>query len=225
MGVNKMKKLTKILSILVISILSLSIMTGCGKVEPADKVAQGFFDMIVHSDTTTIESVGIPEDEISGMKDLIRNAIKDNTKNNFKMGGLSISDEDLDKIADAQLGSMSKIKATITTESSDKQTAVVKIKTNYIKLTEADQKAGNDALAEVQAMGLTDQSEMSKIFVEKYVEKLVTEFNALEPVDDTVEKSFSFVIQTVQVGGKNKKMWVPENPTTLGKDISTMIAK
>ena len=32
-------------------------------------------------------------------------------------------------------------------------------------------------------------------------------------------------MKTVNVNGKDKKMWIPENPTTLGKDISSMIAQ
>ena len=57
-------------------------------------------------------------------------------KNNFKIAVLSITDEELNSIVEAKLNALKKVKATITTESSDKQTAVVKIKTNYVKITE-----------------------------------------------------------------------------------------
>lgn len=221
-----MKKITKILSILIISILSMSIMSGCGaKVEPPESVAQGFFDMIVYNDTTKIQSIGISDDEISPLKDFMKKSIKDGTKNTFKMSGISIEDDDLDKIAEAQLNAMKKIKATITTESSDKQTAIVKIKTNYLKLTEVDEKAGNEALTEIQSMGSTDKKELEKVFVDKYTTKLVESLTSVEPVDDTVEKSFSFTMKKVDVGGKTIDMWVPDNPTTLGKDIATMVTQ
>ena len=141
------------------------------------------------------------------------------------MAGLSITEENLDAITEAQLNALKKVKATITTESSDKQTAVVKIQTNYLKLTEADEKAANEVLEEVQAMGLTDRQEILNVYSEKYTAKLIETLNAIEPVDDTVEKSFSFVIEKVDIDGKSKDMWIPENPTTLGKDISTMIAQ
>lgn len=220
-----MKKVTKILAILLISILSLTVMTGCGKVDPPETVAQGFFELITYNDTTKLESLGVSAEEFAPVKDFMKQAIKDNTKNNFKMAGLSITEEDLNAITEAQLNALKKVKATFTTESSDKQTAVVKIKTNYIKLTEVDEKAANDALQEIQAMGLTDRQQILDACTEKYTAKLIEGLNSLEPVEDTIEKSFSFTMQKVDIGGKTKKMWVPENPTTLGKDIATMIAQ
>lgn len=220
-----MKKITKILSMLLISILSVVIMTGCGKIDPPETVAQGFFDLIVYSDTTKLESLGVSAEEFSTVKDFMRQGIKESIRNNFKMAGLSITEENLDAITEAQLNALKKVKATITTESSDKQTAVVKIQTNYLKLTEADEKAANEVLEEVQAMGLTDRQEILNVYSEKYTAKLIETLNAIEPVDDTVEKSFSFVIEKVDIDGKSKDMWIPENPTTLGKDISTMIAQ
>lgn len=200
-------------------------MTGCGKIDPPETVAQGFFDLIVYSDTTKLESLGVSAEEFSTVKDFMRQGIKESIRNNFKMAGLSITEENLDAITEAQLNALKKVKATITTESSDKQTAVVKIQTNYLKLTEADEKAANEVLEEVQAMGLTDRQEILNVYSEKYTAKLIETLNAIEPVDDTVEKSFSFVIEKVDIDGKSKDMWIPENPTTLGKDISTMIAQ
>ncbi|WP_294404028.1 DUF5105 domain-containing protein [uncultured Clostridium sp.] len=220
-----MKKLTKILSILVISILSFTLMTGCGKVDPPETFAQGFYDLLFHGDTTTLESMGVPEDEISPMKDFVKDEISNSTKNNFKIAGLTITDEELNSIVDAELNALKKVQATITTESSDKQTAVVKIKTNYINITEVDEKAANDALAEVQAMGISDRQQLLDEFAKKYTAKLIEGLTALEPSEDTVEKSFSFTMQKVDVSGKSKNMWVPENPTTLGKDVSTMVVK
>lgn len=220
-----MRKLTKILSILVISILSFTLMTGCGKVEPPETSAKGFYDLLFHGDTSTLESIGVPEDEISPMKDFVKQEISNSTKNNFKIAGLSISDEDLNRIVEAELNALSKVQATITTESSDKKTAVVKIKTNYVNITEVDEKAANDTMAEVQAMNLSDRQQFLDEFAKKYIAKLVEGLTALEPSEDTVEKTFSFVMEKVDVNGKAKDMGVPENPTTLGKDVSTMVVK
>lgn len=221
-----MKKITKILSIFIISILSLSIMSGCGeKVETPESIAQGFFDMIVYNDTTKIQSIGISDDEISPLKDLMKKLTRDSIKNDFNMAGITIEDEDLDKIVEAELKAMNKIKATISNESSDKKTAVIKINTNYLKLTEVDEKAADKAMEEIQSMETTDEDELKKAFVDKYISELVENLNAIEPSDDTVEKSFAFTMKKVNVGGKTKDMWIPDDPTTFGKDIITMVTQ
>lgn len=80
-------------------------------------------------------------------------------------------------------------------------------------------------MAEVQAMNLSDRQQFLDEFAKKYIAKLVEGLTALEPSEDTVEKTFSFVMEKVDVNGKAKDMWVPENPTTLGKDVSTMVVK
>lgn len=220
-----MKKVMKFLSLALISMLAITMMIGCGKTEPADTIAKAYYAAIANSDTTQLQTIGLSDDEAKQLVDTMKSAVVTSTKNNFKMNGLDISDDEAKQIVDAQYEAMKKLKATITVKSSDKQTSVVNISTTYLNLTDIDQKAANDAVAEVQAMGLTSQTEALAQLKDKYVANLLDGFKNAQPSTDTIEKDFSFTMQTVSANGKNQKMWQPENPTTFGKDLAQMITK
>ncbi|MDS0525020.1 hypothetical protein NNC19_04950 [Clostridium sp. SHJSY1] len=218
-----MKKLIVMLSVLIISIGL--VLTGCGKtkIDPPEVTAEAFYDIYVLGDSTKIEKLGVEKSEYESIVETERNAIISAIKNNFTIGGFTISNDQLNRIADAELAALKKLTPKIETTSTSKETASVKIATTYADVVTADQKAANDALAEVKAMGLTSESEARTKFVEIYVNKIVENVNAIEPSADTKEKTFTFKIEKFNVGGKAKDIWIPSDMTSFGTDLGKMI--
>ena len=221
-----MKISKKLIMVLVSMLMLVTMIAGCGqKIEPPELVAEAYYDLIVYGDTSKLETMGFAADDVNTIKEQRESQVKTTIKNTFSVSGLKISDEQLNKVMQAQLDAMKKVTCTVEPVSSDKETAVVTLKTNYVSITEVDQKAAEDAIAEVQAMNLTTQQEVLDKATELYINKLIEALNNIQPSTETVEKNVTLKLQVFDVSGKTKKMWSPENPVTFGNDIGTMVTK
>ena len=219
-----MNKLKKIATLLLTTFMLSIAMVGCGeKIESPELVTESYYDLIVYGDTSKLESMGLGSDDVDTLKEEIQTQLKTQTKNNFTASGLKITDEQLENVVNAQKEAMKKISCTVEPVSSDKQTAVVTLKTNYLNITEADEKAANEAVKEAQSMGITSQKELLEKATELYINKLIDACKNIEPSSETVEKNMTLKLQSFDVNGKAKKMWAPENPVTFGNDIGTMV--
>ena len=144
-----MNKLKKIATLLLTTFMLSIAMVGCGeKIESPELVTESYYDLIVYGDTSKLESMGLGSDDVDTLKEEIQTQLKTQTKNNFTASGLKITDEQLENVVNAQNEAMKKISCTVEPVSSDKQTAVVTLKTNYLNITEADEKAANEAVKE-----------------------------------------------------------------------------
>ncbi|MBD7913212.1 MULTISPECIES: hypothetical protein [Clostridium] len=220
-----MRRLKKIIAMASMAVLTTGlVLTGCGqKVDPPEVTAEAFYDLYVLGDTTKIENMGVEKSEYENVRETEKTSMKNATRNNIIKGGFTISDEQLNKIADAELGALKKLAPKIETSSTTDDKATVKIATTYADITPVDTKAFNDAMTEIKAMQLTNESEARKKLLDLYVNKLVDGLNAIQPSSDTKEKSFAFKKQKFNVGGKAKDVWVPEDMTVFGTDLGKMI--
>lgn len=91
----------------------------------------------------------------------------------------------------------------------------MKVTCTYIDETGIDQKAADDAVDEVQGLGITSQSELLNKATELYINNLVEGFKNAEPSTETVSKTFAFK--------KDKAgYWMPESSTDYILGISKM---
>ncbi|MBE6070858.1 MAG: DUF5105 domain-containing protein [Clostridium butyricum] len=221
-----MKRLKKIMALMFATLMLTTMMIGCGeKIEAPELVVEAYYDLIVYGDTSKLETMGFSSEDVTTIKDQRENQLRTSIKNNFDIAGLKINDEQLDNVMQAQINALKKATCTVEPVSSDKETAVVKLKTTYVKITELDKNAANEAVEEVQAMGLTTTQEVLDKATEIYINKLIDACNNAEASTDTVEKDVMLKLQLFDVSGKTKKMWAPENPVTFGSDIGTMASK
>jgi membrane-bound lytic murein transglycosylase len=220
-----MKRLKKIIAIFSMSVLTTGlILTGCGqKIDPPEVTAEAFYNLYVLGDASKIENMGVEKSEYENTIEAERTAIKTATRTNFSKGGFTVSEDQLNRIADAQLASLKKLTPKIETSSTTDDTATVKIATTYVDIKSADTKAANDAQSEVIAMQLTSETEARKKFLDIYVNKIVENMNALQPSADTKEQTFTFKKQKFDVSGKAKDVWVPSDMTAFGTSIGKMI--
>lgn len=215
-----MKKIKKLAVIFLAGILTTSVAVGCGNKKPsAEEAAKAYCNLFVLSDPTGLQELGISDDDINNAINTQKSESKMLTKANLTQAGFVINDDQLDQIYNSQIEALKKL--TITTEviSETKNTADVKIITNYADFMTADEKAGEDAINEVNESQITDKAKILDI----YINNVTNNIKNIEPSTETLEETFNFKLEKVDLGGgKIKNMWTPTDPYNFGVKISKM---
>ena len=221
-----MKNLKKIIPLLLSMVMLVTMVSGCGqKIDPPESVVQAYYDFIVYGDSSKIEELALSKDEVNIIKEKMDTQVKNTIKSSFDIGGLPITDEQLDNIIKAQNEAKKKLNGKVEKISEDKKTATVKITTNYLNITDLDLQAGKDAIEELKTMNITDRNTAMSKVSELYINKLIDVFNKAQPSTETSEISVKLNLERVKSKGKKVNMWVPENPVTFGIEIGTTIYK
>lgn len=186
---------------------------------PADQTAKALYNLYVLSNGDECKNIGLSDEEIQLILDKQKSQSIQGTRLNFTRGGLTVTNEELNEIYNAQVEALKKLTPTVTIESEDKDKTVVKLSTTYVNFTEADENAVSASVEEAQNNGITSKSDISKI----YIEKLINNLKSLEPSSDSKESTFEFAKQTINVDGKTKEAWLPANMADFGKSLSTLI--
>ncbi|AOR23597.1 DUF5105 domain-containing protein [Clostridium taeniosporum] len=218
-----MKNFKKLITVILSTLMLVTMITGCGKkVAPPEDFAKAFYEMVIYGESDTLKTLGIKDEEASTLKTQYEKTIKDAIKNNLNAASLSFTDDQINSIYNAQINAQKKATCTVETVSSDKKTAVVKIKTTHVNTTQLDENAAKEALAEVQKMNITDRKVALAKLGELYIQKLIEKCNGAEASSDTVENTFAF--KKIH-DDKGSDAWVPDNPVTFGNQIATMVTK
>ncbi|EES50989.1 DUF5105 domain-containing protein [Clostridium botulinum] len=216
-----MKNFKKLITVLLSTLMIVTMITGCNKkVAPPEEFAKAFYDLAIYVNSDAITSLGMSADEANTVKAEYEKARKDKIRNDLRSGGLQCTDDQINKLYDAQLVAQKKVNCTVETISSDSKTAVVKIKTTHINISGIDESAANAAAKEVQNLNIVDTNIALAKLLELYIVKFEEGCNDTEPSSDTVENTFAFKKVT---DDKNRTLWAPEDPVTLGNQVANMI--
>lgn len=128
-----MKKLEKSSILCMAMLFSLSlIFLGCSKKTiPIEQTAKAFYDLVILQDNAEFEKLGMSDNDLTAISESQSKLIKESTKSNFVIGGLPITDEQLEEIYQSQMEALRKLTANIEVISSDKELSQVKISTTY----------------------------------------------------------------------------------------------
>ncbi|SFD35767.1 hypothetical protein [Clostridium uliginosum] len=216
-----MKKTKRILPLLLTTLLLGCVMlTGCGKKEvKAVESAQILFDLYIKQDTTNAEKIRLTKEEADSLVKKQNELLTTMTKKNFKNSGITVTDEELDSIVKQQLAAMSKVTPTIELVSEKDGISEVKIKSTYIDLVGADEKAVNDAIEKFENTNITNEKELLAQMTSEYVKNVINELNNIQVSADTKEETYKFKKD------EKSKVWIPENMFEFGKGIGTLIQK
>ncbi|MCY6369703.1 DUF5105 domain-containing protein [Clostridium ganghwense] len=213
-----MKKMKKSL-VLLMSFLFIPIMLiGCSskpKVSP-DETAKILFNFYIKGDQSGLEKIKMPKDVIDETAKLQKETYTTAIKNNFKVAGLTIKDEQVEQIYEARMEGLKKLTVTTETVSESDTEAQVKIKSTYFDTVALDKKAAQDAVEQVKKLKLTNQQEAKTKVTDAYIKNLVEAFKNVKPSADTKEKTFKFTIQ--------EKVWLPQNMIQFGSGIGGQVS-
>ncbi|MDS0524572.1 hypothetical protein NNC19_02705 [Clostridium sp. SHJSY1] len=215
--------LKKIIAMFSVTILTAGlVLTGCGeKMSSPEETAQAFYDLYVLGDSSKLEKMGVDKAEYESTIEEEKAGFKAATSSVFS--NFTLSEDQLNKIVDAEMGALKKLKAKIETTSTTEDTATVKMSSTNVDISSAFNKALEDARTEVTGMDLKTQEEADTKLVEISVNKIIENLNKLEPSTDTKEETFTFKKEQLTVSGKSKDFWIPEDMTKFGTDLGSII--
>ncbi|MBN7577125.1 MULTISPECIES: hypothetical protein [Clostridium] len=200
-------KINKKIVLMLITLLCIGIIlttAGCSKKPTASESGKFFFNFLIKHDKTDIGKFGIKEDDANNIIKTQMDATKNQTRMNFTKAGILISDEELDKITEAQYNALKSLDATVEAGSENGSEATITITTPYIDFNAMDTKATNDAQDSTIALGITDQKEAINKFKDKYIENLLAELGSAKPSSETNKGTYKFK-KDAQSG-----LWVPD---------------
>lgn len=192
------------------------------KMDP-DKSATMLFNFYIKGDRTGAakefaELTGKQySDKIEKMK---QDAFKSSFRSTFTQQGMTVSDDDCNKIYAAYQNSVKNITATSSKLSqsgnASGSTSIVSVKANYIDFAGVSKTAGSEAVSDVKAMGLTDESQAKNEFVKAFINHLQKDLSAAKPGTETKERTFTFVLKGF--------LWMPVDSRDFGNQIESMIS-
>lgn len=208
-----MKKIyTALLSICLAAFL----LSGCNREKPtaADSV-KAIYDLYILGDTSGVERLGMPEEDISNAINAYDNALAETIRSNFSASGLEMEDETLEAICRARKEALSKMNAECTVISEEGDTAVVELSTTWFDEETLDTDAAYDAREKADAAGYTDYDEYLNFIMETYTDNLLEEYKNVTPSEDRKEITVNCIIVN--------NSWLPEDMAAFGSELSLAI--
>ena len=165
-----MKKLTKILSMALVLMLSLTVMIGCGgpKLTP-DQSAKIVLDILLKGDNSQIAEIGMSQDEF----DQVRKAMDDQMEALItQLGRASISEDNKKVLQESFFESIKKVEYTTKLVSEEKNTATVELSIKPVDMTALATQLMDEAKNYATANPTATQKEASEFVIQKFAELL-----------------------------------------------------
>lgn len=222
-----------VLALAVALFLSLGL-SGCKKEEPVpqpDQVAEVIFDMCIRNDATkAVELFGYASEEearlgMIGDETSFQDSIVESLATEMENMGLTMTEDELKPLIDGTLTMLGKLEysAEVTEMDEKAGTATVISHIGYY-----DSEATNAAIENIMneliekadpAVLATEEgvTQLLKDYLARYAETIAT----MEPAEGTKDFETAFELAEMEINGKSRKVWVPEDTVQFGTDLST----
>ncbi|WP_055666946.1 hypothetical protein [Desnuesiella massiliensis] len=212
-----MKKVKRSLLLILMSLLLIpTVLIGCSskpKIGP-DETAQILFDFYIKGDQSGLSKISINKDMADETKKIQKDATIKKIKDQFKAGGLTIKDDQVEELYKVRSEALKGLSATAEVVSKTDTTAEVKLKSKYIDEVALDEKAADDAVKQVEKLQLKDEKDALNKLTEQYIKNLVEAYKNVKPAEGTKEKTFKFKVQ--------EKIWLAEDMKEFGAGIAAI---
>lgn len=210
----------------VVMLFSLTL-SGCKKEDPiaGDKVAEALFEMILKDDASKAVELFGYADEAEARSDMgldgsIYDELADELASQFTSSGMTVSTEQMQEFVDAFMKMFSEVQLTAKVKESDEKagTAVVTCTVNTFDANSLNQ-AMTDAVNSVDPNLLLSGDTDAAFGV--ILQAAAGAIADIKPTDKTADFDVDFELAEVEVNGKTKKVWVPEDAAEFGNLVST----
>ncbi len=202
-----MKKLTKILSMALVLMLSLTVMIGCGgpKLTP-DQSAKIVLDILLKGDNSQIAEIGMTQEEFEECRQKMEQSMEEAMT---QTGGSMISDESKKLLLDGILEGLTKMEYTTKLVSEEKDTATVEISIKSFDMAEIQNKLTEEVQTYYTSNPSATQSELFDFTFQKEAELMKAGTFKSEPTTITVSLS------------SDGKVWAPDEAamTKIGNSL------
>ena len=188
-------------------------------------MAEVIFNLMLKNDATSaVELFGFASEEEArkglGMEDNIYEDLADQLATQFSSAGMTVSNEQMQAFVDAFITMFSNVELTAVMKEADEKagTAVVTCTVNTF-----DPEALTQGMAE--AMNNVDPSVIESGDMEaafgSILQAMADVIADIKPTDKTADFDVDFVLQKMDVNGKEKLIWMPEDEAKFGELISS----
>lgn len=193
-------------------ILSLSSCMGTVSLEKSAKLLAQYY---VKHDESALRKLGASSETAKEGIETEKAERKKEIQSSFARSGVEASDEQLEKIYEAQMEALKKVTITTDIVSEEEDTAEVKISMNYIDVESIDEKAAEEAFKGIEE-GQSNSDKLKKECLEKYVDNLVKGLEEAKPSTEKNEAIFTFE--------KGAMSWVPEEMELFTEGIDSLMS-
>lgn len=222
-----MKQIRKIPALLLAVVMLFSVtLTGCKKEAPApaNEVAVALFDVMLKNDASSlVELFGYADEdearEDMGLEGNLYDELASQLAAQFTGSGMTVSEEEMQEFVNAFIAMFQEVKMTAVVKESDEKagTAVVTCTVNTFDsaaLTQAMTNAMNNVDPDLLQSGNIDEA------FGMILQAAASAISEIKPTDKTADFDVDFELADMDVNGKTKKVWVPEDAGEFGNLIS-----
>ena len=211
---TKERIVSAIIAIFLIFTLILSL-TSCMGTVSLEKSAKLLAEYYVKHDQAALRKLGASSETAKEGIETEKAERKKDIQSSFARSGVEATDEQLEKIYEAQMEAIKKV--TITTEvvSQDGDSAEVKISMNYIDAEAIDEAAAEEAFKDIKD-GEKNSDKLKKECLEKYVNSIVKGLKEAKPSTEKNEAIFTFE--------KGAMFWMPEEMELFTEGIDSLMS-
>ncbi|PJI07248.1 MULTISPECIES: DUF5105 domain-containing protein [Clostridium] len=192
----------KIISILMILVLTPAILVGCKPKIKADESAKILSNFIVKNDTSEISKLGDTKSSLYTSTNTQKNKFKKEFKDEIKKSiGIGVDDTTADELYNSYYKALKRVNITTSIVSENDETAEVKVKTNYIDVKQIILNSISDTMDE----NLDNENDFSDkdAICKKYINSIIDQLNKAKPSRKSKENTFKFVVKD--------HVWVPQD--------------
>lgn len=222
---RNMKRNFAVLAATVMAVCSIAL-TGCQqKLEPADQVVGALYELSVKENATPMKDLlGFASEEdvkTALMDDSAETDLVSMFKSEFEAAGIEFSDEEVEEMSNALQGLIDKLdySTEITDQSKDETTVLLKVKS--YSMTDMQNNIDEDTAAAIMA---GDEDALQKL-MQDAVKQYMTKIGEMEPSEEMTELTIKCQRVKVDVSGKEKIAWMPQDLSKFSDEVNNATFK
>ena len=222
---RNMKRNFAVLAATVMAVCSIAL-TGCQqKLEPADQVVGALYELSVKENATPMKDLlGFASEEdvkTALMDDSAETDLVSMFKSEFEAAGIEFSDEEVEEMSNALQGLIDKLdySVEITDQSKDETTVLLKVKS--YSMDDMQNNIDEDTAAAIMA---GDEDALQKL-MQDAVKQYMTKIGEMEPSEEMTELTIKCQRVKVDVSGKEKIAWMPQDLSKFSDEVNNATFK
>ena len=233
---RNMKRSFAVLAATVMAVCGIAL-TGCQqKLEPADQVVGALYELSVKENAAPMKDLlGFASEEdvkTTLMEDSAETDLVSMFKSEFEAAGIEFSDEEVAEMSDALQGLIDKLdySAEITDQSKDETTVLLKVKSYSMDdmqnimvdvMTDMQNNIDEETAAAIMA---GDEDALQKL-MQDAVKQYMAKIGEMEPAEEMTELTIKCQRVKVDVSGKEKIAWMPQDLSKFSDEVNNATFK
>lgn len=181
-----------------------------------------YYDYIIKGDSTALKNIGIESNDVKNISDRREDA-KIELQEQFNGTGISFTNEQVDRMVNAEIKVLMKLKNSFEVEEKDDETAIIKVSSTYIDIAKISQLAAASTIAELKGKNIQSEEELYSILPENFISNLEKRLDAAVPSKEMKDIQVEFKKTIVNMDNENFNVWKCENETDFSATLLNLV--